>query len=345
MNQTKYLLAYTIPLSAILGIQLGGLWSFTTVIYAFGFIPIWEAFLSPNTDKLSEEMKESRLANWFFDGMLYFNVIIVFSIVLYGIWYLTSFSLPSYELVGLILSFGIVLGTNGINVAHELGHRTTKWERTLAKFLLMPAMYMHFYIEHNFGHHVNVGTSKDPATSKKNQSIFSFWFSSISGQIINSIKIQRSLLKKQKRGFFNIYNDFFFFQLFQLTYLTVIGYFFGLFGVFLALAIALVSVLLLETINYIEHYGLTRAIKGNRYERVTPIHSWNSNHTIGRLVLYELTRHSDHHHRASKKYQILESIEDSPQLPYGYTTSMLIAFIPPLWFRLMNKRIPQNSSI
>ena len=127
--------------------------------------------------------------------------------------------------------------------------------------------------------------------------------------------------------------------------MTVIGYFFGLFGVFLALAIALVSVLLLETINYIEHYGLTRVMKGNRYERVTPMHSWNSNHTIGRLVLYELTRHSDHNHRASKKYQILESIEDSPQLPYGYTTSMLIAFIPPLWFRLMNKRIPQNSSI
>ena len=97
---------------------------------------------------------------------------------------------------------------------------------------------------------------------------------------------------------------------------------------------------MLETINYIEHYGLTRSIKGSRYERVTPMHSWNSNHAIGRLVLYELTRHSDHHHRASKKYQILESIEKSPQLPFGYTTSMILALVPPLWFKLMNKRIP-----
>lgn len=199
---------------------------------------------------------------------------------------------------------------------------------------------MHFYIEHNYGHHVNVGTSKDPATSKKNQSVFSFWWTSISGQILHSIKIQKKLLQNKKQGFFSVYNDFFYYQLFQLTYLAAIGYFFGIFGVGIALAIALVSVLLLETINYIEHYGLTREKKGNSYARVTPMHSWNSNHTIGRLVLYELTRHSDHHHRASKKYQILESLDDSPQLPYGYTTSMLIAFFPPLWFRLMNKRIP-----
>jgi alkane 1-monooxygenase len=120
------------------------------------------------------------------------------------------------------------------------------------------------------------------------------------------------------------------------------GLFFGTKGVLFSLAIALVGVLLLETINYIEHYGLSRKLEGSRYERVSPMHSWNSNHTIGRLVLYELTRHSDHHHRASKKYQILESIEESPQLPFGYTTSMLIAFFPPLWFKLMNKRIPKK---
>jgi len=100
---------------------------------------------------------------------------------------------------------------------------------------------------------------------------------------------------------------------------------FGVYGVLCALSIALTAVLLLETINYIEHYGLIRKVKGKRYERVTPMHSWNSNHAIGRLVLYELTRHSDHHHRSSKKYQILESIDESPQLPFGYTTSMLIA--------------------
>ena len=136
MNDLKYLLAYTIPVSALIGIQLGGYWSYTTVFYAFGLIPIWEAFLSPNPNKLNDQKIENRLANRFFDLMLYFNLVLVYSIVGYGIWYLTATPLKISEIIGLVLSFGIVLGTNGINVAHELGHRKTPWERLLAKILL-----------------------------------------------------------------------------------------------------------------------------------------------------------------------------------------------------------------
>lgn len=342
MSDVKYLLAYTIPISAIISIQLGGVWSFTTVIYAFGFIPIWEALINPDNMKLDEKQIESRLANRFFDFMLYFNIIIVFSILFYGVNYLVSNDLYLFEKIGLILSIGIVLGTNGINVAHELGHRQKLWERMLGKILLMPAFYMHFYLEHNFGHHQHVGTPKDPATSKINQSVFSFWITSISGQISNAIRIQKNLLRKSNRSFLSIYNDFFYYQIFQFGYLVIIGLLLGSSAIIFSLLISLTGILLLETINYIEHYGLTRSVKGSRYERVTPMHSWNSNHAIGRLVLYELTRHSDHHHRASKKYQILESIEKSPQLPFGYTTSMLIALVPPIWFKLMNKRIPNH---
>ena len=109
----------------------------------------------------------------------------------------------------------------------------------------------------------------------------------------------------------------------------------------LALA-GVVGLLLLETINYIEHYGLIRQLNDNgRYERVDVIHSWNSNHIIGRIVLYELTRHSDHHFKASKKYQILENKKESPQLPFGYPTSILLSLVPPLWFWIMNSRIPE----
>ena len=339
MKGVKYLLSYTVPLSAIIGVLLGGVWTFTTVFYAFGIIPIWEALISPSSKKLNEEQVQQRSVNRFFDRLLYINIIIVYMMLLYAMVYLSSEEISLLERIGLVLSMGIVLGTNGINVAHELGHRTTVWERTLAKVLLLPAFYMHFYIEHNFGHHYNVGTPNDPATSKLNQTVFSFWFTSITGQILNAVRIQKKLLRMAKRGFFSIYNDLFYYQLFQLCYLGLIGLFLGTEGMVYALTIALVAVILLETINYIEHYGLEREFKGSRFERVTPMHSWNSNHTVGRMVLYELTRHSDHHHRASKKYQVLESIEESPQLPFGYTTSMLIALFPPLWFKLMNKRI------
>jgi len=129
--------------------------------------------------------------------------------------------------------------------------------------------------------------------------------------------------------------------LFQAGYLWVVGMVFGTGSVFTAVIIAVISFLLLETINYIEHYGLLRAkLSSGRYERVREVHSWNSDHLMGRIMLYELTRHSDHHYRGSKKYQILDNHEESPQMPYGYPTSMMLSLIPPLWFKIMNKRIP-----
>ncbi len=106
---------------------------------------------------------------------------------------------------------------------------------------------------------------------------------------------------------------------------------------------AIVGFTLLETVNYIEHYGLLRLkTESGRYERVKEIHSWNSNHVIGRIVLYELTRHSDHHYKSSKKYQILDCHEESPQMPFGYPTSMVMSLFPPLWFKMMNKRVPKE---
>ena len=105
----------------------------------------------------------------------------------------------------------------------------------------------------------------------------------------------------------------------------------------------IIGFLLLETVNYIEHYGLVRfKMPSGRYERVRECHSWNSNHVVGRIVLYELTRHSDHHYKSSKKYQTLDYHDISPQMPYGYPTSMVLSFFPPLWFNIMNKRVPKE---
>ena len=131
--------------------------------------------------------------------------------------------------------------------------------------------------------------------------------------------------------------------IFQISFLTFVYLVFGKTGLVFSIPAAIVGILLLETVNYIEHYGLLRLkTKSNRYERVAEKHSWNSNHVIGRIVLYELTRHSDHHFKSSKKYQILDCHEESPQMPFGYPTSMVLALIPPLWFFIMNKRVPRE---
>ena len=337
----KYLLAYTGPISAIIALYYQGLFSYSTVIYAYIMIPILELIISNQRedDEFNDSEKESRLKNRFFDLMLYFNLPLTFGVLGWGFSIISSHSLETYEVIGLTISLGIILSSNGINVAHELGHRNSIIEKTLSKLLLIPSLYMHFFIEHNFGHHKNVATNEDPATAKKNQSLYSFWITSVIGQYLNAWRIQLKLLKQNGSSFFSIKNDMLFYTLFQLIYLSMLYNFFGLFTLFIAVLVAVISFLLLETINYIEHYGLLRKKINGRYEKVQTIHSWNSNHFVGRIVLYELTRHSDHHYRTSKKYQILENKKESPQLPFGYPTSMLISMIPPLWYRLMNPRL------
>lgn len=343
MKDLKYLAALSIPIMAFIGIYFKGYFVFLTPAYAFIFLPFLDLIFPMDPTNLSQEEVTSKLKNKLFDWLLYLNLPVVFALVLFALITVSSISLAFYEIIGLVFSVGIVLAINGINVAHELGHRQSTNERFLGKALLLPSFYMHFFIEHNFGHHLQAATPEDPATARYNQSVYSFWFTSTYRQYINSWKIQKILLNNNNKPFFSLKNDMFWYLIFQLSYLMLVFVFFGAKGVLFAIAAGIVGFILLETVNYIEHYGLLRLkLPSGRYERVREIHSWNSNHAIGRIVLYELTRHSDHHYKSSKKYQILDSYEDSPQMPYGYPTSMVISLFPPLWFKIMNKRVPRK---
>lgn len=339
----KYSLAYTIPLAAFLGIYYQGIASYAGVLFAFGFIPLLEILLPINTDNYDDDEIKSKLANKIYDFLLYLNIPIVYGLLLFSILTILKSELETYEIIGTILSLGIVFGANGINVAHELGHRKTRWERILGKILLIPSHYTHFFVEHNLGHHLHVSTPDDPSTAKYNQNLYAFWYQTITGTYKKAWQIQMKLNKVNKVSFFSIYNDMFWFSIIQVVYLGILAYFFGTLGFVIALFSGIIGFLLLETINYIEHYGLKRnRLASGRYERVTEKHSWNSNHIMGRIILYELTRHSDHHYRASKKYQILEYHDVSPQMPFGYPTSMVLSLFPPLWFAIMNKRVPKD---
>ena len=336
MKDLKYLMSYSIALLAFIGISIGGFYNYLAVIFTFIFIPLLEILVKKSDEKYSEEEKKNRLLDPFFDLLLYLNIPIVFGIFFFSIDKL-AFTSSVSDIVGIILSASIVMATNGINVGHELGHRKSIIARTCSKILYLPSQYMHFYIEHNFGHHINVATPEDPATARYKQTLYSFWVTSVIRTYISAWKIQLRLLRVSKKSFLSIKNDMIFYTLFQIIFLLFIYYNFGLYLTLLSLVMSVVSFLFLETINYVEHYGLLRKKElSGRYERVKPHHSWNSNHTIGRIVLYELTRHSDHHFKSSKKYQVLESLEDCPHLQYGYPTSILLSLIPPVWFRIMN---------
>ena len=342
MKDLKYLMSYSIALMAFIGISLGGFYNYLAVVYTFIFIPILETIVKKSDEEYTQEEKESRLLDPFFDLLLYLNIPIVFGIFFFSLDKL-SFTSSVSDIIGIILSASIVMATNGINVGHELGHRKSIIARTCSKLLYLPCQYMHFYIEHNFGHHINVATPEDPATARYKQTLYSFWITSVVRTYISAWEIQLKLLKVSKRNFFSIKNDMVFYTLFQTTFLAFVYYNFGLYLTLLSILMSVISFLFLETINYVEHYGLLRKKEpSGRYERVKPHHSWNSNHTIGRIVLYELTRHSDHHFKSSKKYQVLESLDDCPHLPYGYPTSILLSFIPPLWFSIMNPLVKNH---
>ena len=329
-------MAYSVPLSVFISIYFREIFSYTSISYVFLFIPIVELFLPTHTSTFSEQESKSRLKDRFFDLLLYLNLPIVYLILFYGIYSFVNYDIQPYEYFGLTLSLGILLATNAVNVAHELGHRKNTFDIFVTRLLLLPCLYMHFTMEHNYGHHKNVATKLDPATAKKGQSLYHFWITSVFGQYKNAWQIQMKFLKNKKTSFVSLENNLLLFLIYQGLYLTTIYALLGEGALILAFLVGVISFLFLETINYIEHYGLMRKKVGNKYERVQKTHSWNSDHIMGRIILYELTRHSDHHFRASKRYQILESFEDSPRLPFGYPMSMLLAFVPPIWFAFIH---------
>ena len=341
MKDLKYLAAFTVPVTAIIGLMYRDYWVFLTPIYTFAFIPILEILLPEDTRNYTEEEVQNKSINRLFDWLLYLNLPVTYGVLVFALITISSNNLDTYEYVGLMLSVGMVLSGNGINVGHELGHRQTTNERFIGKALLLPSLYMHFYIEHNYGHHLHAATKEDPATARFNQSLYSFWITSTVRQYISAWKIQKKLLHNSQRSFISFKNDMFWYIILQSSYLALVFVLFSWLGLIFVVGAAITAFLLLETVNYIEHYGLLRLKKASgRYERVKEIHSWNSNHVVGRIILYELTRHSDHHYKSSKKYQVLACHEESPQMPFGYPTSMVLALIPPLWFSVMNKRVP-----
>lgn len=342
MKDLKYLIAYVLPGSALLALAWQGLWAWATVILAFFIIPMVEIFTPTSIENVSAADEENRSRRRLFDWLLYLNAGLLFGIVGWYLFVVSKSEITAWEILGLTLSVGIIVGAIGINVAHELGHRHTRGEQLLAKIMLLPALYQHFFVEHNRGHHKNVATDKDPATARFGENLYAFWFRSVFGSWRSAWEIERERLEKNGVSVWTWQNEMLRFSVVQLLWLTGIFVFFGWRGLLGAILIAIIGFLLLETINYIEHYGLQRRLLASgRPEPVTPAHSWNSDHELGRIFLYELTRHSDHHFKATRKYQILRHTDESPQLPFGYPTSVLVALVPPLWFSLMNVRVQQ----
>ncbi len=339
MKGLKYLLVFVLPIATYISFTSLGVLTYLPAFIVFGIVPLLELFFkadSKNFDKETAQLeKENNLYSW----ILYLTVPVQIGMLIFY-FYAIQEPISNAEYIGRILSMGLLCGILGINVGHELGHRQNKTAQFLGELMLLTSLNTHFLPYHNGGHHFNVATLEDAATARKNEPLYLFWIRSHFSSYKQAWQLEMRRLQSENKNVFAWQNKMVNYTMASILLLFWIYYFFGGFVLLSFIFAAIIGILQLETVNYIEHYGLLRQKNAyGRYEKVRHHHSWNSDHIVGRLVLFNLSRHSDHHYNGSKPYQILKSIPESPQMPTGYPGMMILALIPPLWFRHMNAKI------
>lgn len=323
----KYLLGLLPPLIVVTGNIFGGWWVASNAVFSLFILAALEIFVAENKSNDDDE-------NIFFPNLiLHLHVLMQILVIASIVYTLKNFHYNISQLLLLSLSVGINTGASSIVIAHEFIHRKNKWYQLMGKFLLLTACNMYFFVDHLRIHHKWVGTDKDHATARYGENVYCFFIRSVIGQIKGSWKLETERLKN-KSFIERILSNYITGSLIMIVVLLFTLYFFtGTAGVFVFLVQAFFANFLLEYTNYIEHYGLSR--KEN--ERVTELHSWQSDKVISRYFLIDLSRHADHHYHASKPYHTLKSYEKAPVLPGGYVQMIYYALVPPLWFSVTHK--------
>jgi len=339
MKALKYFSILILPIVVWISFTNKGWLTHLPAIIFFGFVPLLEFFIKPNTSNFSIEEEQEEKENKLYTYLLYLTLPIQIGFLIF-FFYIIQEPLSNSELAGRIFAMGIMCGVIGINVGHELGHRNNRFDEFIGEILLLTSLNTHFLPYHNGGHHYNVATPEDAATARKNEILYLFWIRSHFSSYVEAWKLENKRIREENRSWFHYQNRMLIYTFCNILLLSSIFVFFGKFVLFCFIAAAVSGIIMLETVNYIEHYGLLRSKNEfGRYEKVKRNHSWNSNHQVGQVLLFNLSRHSDHHYNGSKHYQLLKSLPESPQMPTGYPGMMLLSLFPPLWFWVMNKRI------
>ena len=333
-----------LPFAAVAGYTATGLgvWLWLGPIVILGLVPTIDLLTgidrSNPPDELIAALEQDRYYRW----ITFLFLPIQYAGFAFGMWFIATGDLSTWDRIGLAVTIGFIGGL-GINTAHELGHKKESHERWLSKIALAQSCYGHFYIEHNRGHHVRVATPQDPASSRVGESFYRFWPRTVFGSLRSAWQLERRRYSRRSQHPFRIGNDVLNAWLMTIILWLIMTVWLGV-GILPYLVIqAFIAITLLEAVNYLEHYGMLRQIVGvpgkERYERVDPTHSWNSNNIATNVLLYHLQRHSDHHAQPTRRYQALRDYAESPALPTGYAGMILLALVPFAWRRVMDPRV------
>lgn len=327
--------SFTLAATTLGGVWLGGVFTFLTPVVGFICLPVLDTLVGHDLEDTASEQASGTAFDLIVRLWVPMQLVVLASVL----WFI-SFGEPTWlEWVGLLVSAGIV-STGGINSAHEMMHRKGALDRGLAEILMTTSSYTHFCIEHVHGHHKNVSTPMDPATSKLGQSVYAYYPQTVLGGLRSAIRIERA--RNQSRGvsWFTWRNRLSRYSVVLVLSYAFVGAVFGAAGLAFYVLQGVFAFSLLEVINFVEHYGLERdLLPSGRYERVQPRHSWNANYRVSNWWLFNLQRHADHHALAHRPYYNLRAIEEGPQLPFSYPTAVLVAMVPPLWRRIMDPRV------
>lgn len=330
----------SLPLVSYAGMLFTGLpnlWAFFPLCFVFIIVPALDLILGRDSTNVLEDDEEDLSGERYYRALTLFCVPLFFAMLCFSMWVFVSAPLSFTGKLGWILSTGMFASVLAINTAHELMHKVTVIEPLASGFLLSLVCFSGFKIEHISGHHVHVSTPKDYSSAPLNQSLYGYLVGALSHNFFFAFTLEKRRLAKKGLSAFNVRNELIWWHLLSTIWIIASYWAFSSAGLLFFVAQSVVAVLFLEIINYVEHYGLERKLlKNGKYEPVTPRHSWNSNFLFTNLLLFQLQRHSDHHAYPKRRYQILRHHDESPQLPFGYPTMMLLALFPPLFRRLMN---------
>lgn len=345
-----WLLSVIYPLQPFLAIWLhfktgNELWFLLPIATNYIIAPLLDWAIGEDLNNPPEEVVMQLDQDPYYRRLTYI-VVPLHLIALVGcVWYATAMSISWWAFVLVAIIAGLTSGL-AINTGHELGHKNSKLEKLLAKIVLAIPAYGHFSIEHNRGHHRDVSTPADPASSRMGESIYKFARREIPAGFRRAWQIEKERLTLRGKSVWHRNNAIL--QSYAMTAILSASLLllFGWAVIPFLLIHNLFAYWQLTSANYVEHYGLLRERDSRgRYERCQPHHSWNSNHILSNLVLFHLERHSDHHTYPLRRYQSLRHFDDLPSLPNGYFGMYVLAYIPWLWFHVMDKRLMALSHV
>jgi len=337
-------LSVVYPLLPLVGIAAHALTGYQIalglpLVISYGLMPLLDFLIGEDTNNPPEAVVPQLEADRYYRWLTWATVPLHFIAFIACAWWAGTQGLSWWALLLLAYVAGTDAGL-GLNTGHELGHKQTAIEQWLARLVLAVPAYGHFTVEHGRGHHRHVSTPEDHASARMGETIYRFALRETPGGIRRAWQLEGERLAQLGRSRWSLANTML--QSYAMTALLQLGLMAAFGWVMLPFLLVhnLVAWWQLTSANYVEHYGLLRErLPSGRYAAPQPHDSWNTNHLVSNLATFHLQRHSDHHAHPSRRYQSLRHFEHLPQLPSGYFGMFPLAYVPALWFRVMDPRL------